>query len=559
MTQEREVLDVDVLFVGAGPAGLAGALHLANLAEKEKEAGRIEGEGLEIAVIEKAAEVGMHGISGAVLDPKAIRELIPDFEAVGAPIESPVTSDEFYFLTDGGKFKSPINPPQLQNHGNYIVSLGNLTKWMAEKVEEKGVYVFTGFPGSELLYEGDQVVGVRTGDKGIDKDGAHKSNFQPGTDIRAKVTILCEGVRGSLAKQLIAKHGLESKDHPQVYTTGVKEVWEMPEGRVSPGRVIHTLGFPLPAETFGGGFIYGMSRNRWSVGFVTGLDYRNPFTDPHHEMQKFKTHPLVKGLLDGGKMVSYGAKAIPEGGYYAMPKPIVNGLMIAGDSAGFLNAARLKGIHLAMKSGMLAAETALAAVQAGNVTEAGLAGYSGKIKASWAHTELWGQRNFHQPYQKNLWNGMLHTGLQMITGGRGLIDPFPSVPGYARMEKKKDYFGSADAKPDKIKFDGTLTFDKLSDVYLSGTTHDENQPCHLKVADLDVCASSCTKDYGNPCQHFCPAAVYEPLYKDDGSLDRLQINFSNCVHCKTCDIADPYQIITWVTPEGGDGPNYQNL
>jgi len=559
MSPEREVLEVDVLFVGAGPAGLAGALHLANLAEKEKEAGRIEGEGLEIAVIEKAAEVGMHGISGAVLDPKAIRELIPDFEAEGAPIESPVTSDEFYILTGGGKLKSPINPPQLQNHGNYIISLGNLTKWLGARVEDKGVYVFTGFPGSELLYEGDQVVGVRTGDKGIDKNGEQKPNFQPGTDIRAKVTILCEGVRGSLAKQLIAKHGLASKDHPQVYTTGVKEVWEMPEGRVQPGRVIHTLGFPLPADTFGGGFIDGMSRNRWSVGFVTGLDSRNPFTDPHHEMQKFKTHPLVKGLLEGGKMVSYGAKAIPEGGYYAMPKPVVNGLMMTGDSAGFLNAARLKGIHLAMKSGMLAAETALSAILAGDVTEKGLSSYREKIRASWAHAELWGQRNFHQPYQKNLWVGMFHTGLQMITGGRGLIDPFPSTPGYARMETKQKFFGNADAKPEKIKYDGTLTFDKLSDVYLSGTTHEENQPCHLKVADLNVCATRCTRDYGNPCQHFCPASVYEPLYKDDGSFDRLQINFSNCVHCKTCDIADPYQIITWVTPEGGDGPNYQNL
>ncbi len=559
MSPEREVLEVDVLFVGAGPAGLAGALHLADLVEREKAAGRLPAEGLEIAVIEKAAEVGMHSLSGAVLDPRGIRELIPDFEAEGAPIESLVTGDEFYFLTESGKLKPPINPPPLQNHGNYVISLGNLTKWMASRAEAKGVYVFTGFPGAELLYDGNTVNGVRTGDKGIDKHSQQKSNYAPGTDIRAKVTILCEGVRGSLTKQLIHRHNLQPKDHHQTYTTGVKEIWEMPEGRVTAGQVIHTLGFPLPTDTFGGGFIYGMSRNRWAVGFVTGLDYRNPFTDPHHEMQKYKTHPFVRSLLTGGKMVSYGAKAIPEGGWYAMPKPVVDGAMICGDAGGFLNAQRLKGIHLAMKSGMLAAETALEAVQKKDVSEATLLAYRDRINASFIRTELWGVRNFHQPYQQGLLSGLFHTGLQMVTGGRGLVDPFPSMPGHERMQTIQEYFGRADAKPAKIKYDGVLTFDKLSDVYLSGTTHEENQPCHLKVADLNICATKCVKEYGNPCEHFCPAAVYEPIKREDGSLERLQINFSNCVHCKTCDIADPYQIITWVTPEGGDGPNYQNL
>jgi electron-transferring-flavoprotein dehydrogenase len=559
MSPEREVLEVDVLFVGAGPAGLAGALHLARHVKREKEAGRFTGEGLEIAVIEKAAEVGMHGISGAVLDPRGIRELIPDFEAEGAPIESPVTGDEFYFLTETGQFKPPVNPPPLQNHGNYVISLGNFTKWLAGKVEEEGVYVFTGFPGSELLYEGTTVVGVRTGDKGVDKNGEKKANYAPGTDIRAKVTILCEGVRGSLSKQLIARFGLEPKDHPQVYTTGVKEIWEMPEGRVTAGRVIHTLGFPLPADTFGGGFIYGMSRNRWAVGFVTGLNARNPFNDPHHEMQRFKTHPLVRKLLEGGKMVAYGAKAIPEGGWYAMPRPYVDGAMLCGDTGGFLNAQRLKGIHLAMKSGMLAAETAYDAVRSSDVSATKLAAYKAKVDASFIRRELWPVRNFHQPYQQGLWTGIFHTGLQMVTGGRGLTDPYPSQPGHERIDTVARYYGRADAQPKKIKFDGELTFDKLSDVYLSGTTHEENQPCHLKVADLNICATKCVEEYGNPCQHFCPAAVYEPIQREDGSFERLQINFSNCVHCKTCDIADPYQIITWVTPEGGDGPNYQNL
>ena len=421
MSPEREVLEVDVLFVGAGPAGLAGALHLANLVEREKAAGRLPAEGLEIAVIEKAAEVGMHILSGAVLDPRGIRELIPDFEAEGAPIESLVTGDEFYFLTESGKFKSPINPPPLRNHGNYVISLGNLTKWMAGRAEEKGVYIFTGFPGAELLYEGNTVNGVRTGDKGIDKNGQPKSNYAPGTDIRARVTILCEGARGSLTKQLIHRHHLAPKDHPQVYTAGVKEIWEMPEGRVTAGRVIHTLGFPLPTDTFGGGFIYGMGRNRWAVGFVTGLDYRNPFTDPHHEMQKYKTHPLVRSLLSGGKMVAYGAKAIPEGGWYAMPRPVVDGAMICGDAGGFLNAQRLKGIHLAMKSGMLAAETALEAVQKKDVSEKTLSVYRDRINASFIKTELWAVRNFHQPYQKGLVNGLFHTGLQMVTGGRELV------------------------------------------------------------------------------------------------------------------------------------------
>jgi len=560
---EREVLEFDALFVGAGPAGLAGAIHLSDLIDSHNRAvaagapGKPLGE-MTIAVLEKSSTVGAHGISGAVLDPRAMRELLPDFIERGCPAETQVTRDDVYFMWEKSSFRLPLVPPMLQNHGNYVLSLGKLVAWMAGVAEEKGVLVLTETPAASPIVEDGRVLGVRTGDKGVNKQGQRKPNYQPGADCRARVTVLSEGPRGTIAKALEKQLGLTAGRNAQVYSTGVKELWEMPAGRVEKGRVIHTLGFPLPNETFGGGFIYGVDDTHWSVGFVTGLDYRDPTTDPHLNLQRFKTHPLVRSLLEGGKPVAYGAKAIPEGGWWAMPQLAAEGFLLCGDTGGFLNGARLKGVHLAIKSGMLAAETVLDCLLAGDFSKERLGAYQTRVRSSWAADELRRVRNFHQGFEHGLFAGLFHTGIQMMLGGRDLFgDRLGNTPGHERMRKLAEVHPNG--KPPAPRFDGTLTFDKLADVYLSGTGHDEDQPVHLVVADTTVCATRCREEYGNPCQHFCPANVYEMVPSDDQGGLRLQINASNCVHCKTCDIADPYQIITWVTPEGGGGPDYKNL
>ena len=561
---EREVLEFDVQFVGAGPAGLAGAIHLANLIAKHNEAVAAGGPGeaigeTNIAVLEKAAEVGAHGFSGAVMDPRGLAELLPDWRERGCPIAAEVTGDDVYILSAGGQFKLPFLPPALHNDGNLIVSLGDLTKWMAGIAEELGVLIATETPAASALVENGRLLGVRTGDKGVSKAGEKKPTYQPGADALAKVTVLCEGPRGTIAKQVEKTLGLTEGRDPQVYATGVKELWEVPAGQAVKGKVIHTMNWPLPADTFGGGFIYGLSDTQWYVGFCTGLDSPDPTSDPHGNLQRFKTHPLVAKLLAGGKPVAYGAKAIPEGGWYAMPKLSADGLLIAGDSGGFLNGGRLKGIHLAIKSGMLAAETAFACLKAGDFSKEKLAAYESAVAASWAGEELRSMRNFHQAFDGGLWQALPRTGFQMYMGGR---DPFGDrLHGHSSHERMKKLRAvHPSGKPAAPKFDGTLTFDKLADVYLSGTIHDEDQPVHLVVADTSVCATQCREEYGNPCQHFCPASVYEMVPDDakPGAL-KLQINASNCVHCKTCDIADPYQIITWTTPEGGGGPAYKQL
>ncbi len=562
---EREVLEFDVQFIGAGPAGLAGAIHLAGLIEKHNQAvaagaaGKPLGE-ITIAVLEKSATVGAHGISGAVLDPRALSELIPDYREQGCPIESDVARDDVYFLWERGQFRLPLVPPMLDNHGCHVVSLGNLVAWLAKIAEEKGVLVATETPAARAIVENGRVRGVVAGDKGVNKQGERKPNYQPGSECRARATVLCEGPRGTIGRSLEGPLGLTEGRNAQVYSTGVKELWEMPPGRGEKGRVIHTLGFPLPAETFGGGFIYGMSDTHWSVGFVTGLDSRDPTTDPHANLQRFKTQPLVRALLEGGKPVAYGAKAIPEGGWWAMPRLAADGLLLCGDSGGFLNGARLKGIHLAIKSGMLAAETLFDCLLAGDFSKERLAGYEKRVAESWAARELKSVRNFHQGFEHGLFAGLVNVGAGMVTGGRDILlrDRLGNVPGHERMRRLAAVH--ANGKPAAPRFDGKLTFDKLADVYLSGTRHDEDQPVHLVVADTSVCATKCREEFGNPCQHFCPANVYEmvPDEAKPGAL-KLHINASNCVHCKTCDIADPYQIITWVTPEGGGGPNYRQL
>jgi electron-transferring-flavoprotein dehydrogenase len=562
----RETLEVDVLFVGAGPANLAGAYRLGRLVAEHNQRG--ESPKLEpmIAMIEKSAEVGQHVLSGAVLDPRALDELIPDFRAGDGPFHQLVTGDTVLLLTRRGKLKLPIVPPPLQNHGKYVVSLGDVVRWLAPQVSDMGVQIFPGFPGVAMLYDGTRVVGVRTGDKGIDSKGQRKGNFEPGIDLRAKVTVVGEGARGSLCKELFARLGLHSSVQPQLYAIGVKELWEVPAGRIRAGSVVHTLGYPLKSEEFGGAFLYAMSETQLSLGLVIGLDYKDPFLDPQERLQQLKGHPFFKTILAGGKLLHYGAATLPEGGYYSLPKLWADGVLVVGDSAAFLNGMRLKGIHLGMKSGMLAAETIYEALCKRDFSAATLAGYERRFQQSWAKQELWKARNFHQAFAGGLYAGLVHAGLQLLTGGRGLRDPWRVPAGHEHMRTVQEYYGrpyaraagGAGAAPDKLKCDGTLAFDKLTDVYHSDTSHEENQPCHLVVRDLDLCHDRCTREYGNPCQHFCPASVYEWLPQEGGG-QTFQINFSNCVHCKTCDIMDPYQIIDWTTPEGGGGPRYVHM
>ncbi len=567
---ERESLEMDVVFVGAGPANLSGAFHLAKLVAEHNsaiESGKLQAKSLgeiQLAVIEKGSSIGAHVLSGAVMDPKGLAELIPDFIEQGAPVESAVKEDHFLYLTPRRAIRSPITPPPLRNHGYYIVSLNRLTAWLGEKCEEVGINIFPEFPGAEMLYDDDdRVIGVRTGDKGIDKEGKRKPNFEPGIDLVAKVTVLGEGVRGSLTKKLIQRLGLAEGREPQIYSLGVKELWELPDDRYPTGRVTHTLGFPSDQWTYGGGWIYGMQNRILNLGYVTGLDYRDPLIDPHAEFQRFKSHPFLAKLLDGGKMIRYGAKAIVAGGMHTMPKLYADGVLIVGDSAGFLNAARLKGIHSAIKSGMLAAETIFEALLADDFSGARLQNYERRVRESWITPELRRYRNFHAGFRHGRWLGMVNAGLQYITGGRawGIFDRDHQEPGHEAMRKLSVYGYQNDDPAQRYKdlrFDGVLTFNKVTDVYHAAVAHAEDQPAHLHVLDTNVCAARCANEYGNPCQRFCPAAVYEMADNGNGER-RLQINFSNCVHCKTCDIMDPYQIINWVTPEGGGGPDYKGM
>ena len=560
---EREALDVDVVIVGAGPAGLAAAYKLAQLIQTHNDANpEKKMEGISIALLEKGKEIGSHGISGAVMDPRGIAELMPDWLERGCPVEAPVGNDAFWYMTEKGKLASPILPPPMQNHGNYVISLGEMCRWLGPIVGEMGVDLFAEFAATRVLVEEGKVVGVRTGDKGIDKNGQPKSNYEPGVDVRAKVTILAEGPRGTLTKQLAGMFDLYEGKNPQTYAVGVKELWQLPDDRFAPGTVIHTLGYPLDMDTFGGSFIYGMKDRIVDIGLVVGLDYKNPTMDPHDELQKLKLHPAVQEILRGGKMIAAGAKAIPEGGYFSMPRLYGDGFMILGDSASFLNGARLKGIHLAFKSGILAAEAAFQALLSGDFSSSQLQQYDDLFAASWAKEELWKDRNFHQAFEHGQVAGMLNAGLGMVTGGRGfgVKTKLDGHSGHERMERIQRYFGTEDPHPPgKVKYDGQYTFDKVTNVYNGGVIHEENQPAHLLILDTEVCITRCTEEYGNPCFHFCPAQVYEPQPTADGRGRVPFLNFTNCFHCKTCDIMDPYQVITWVPPEGGGGPDYKKL
>jgi len=546
----REVLDIDILFVGGGPASLAGALHLKDSLNKDN----IDAS---IAIIEKASEVGAHSLSGAVVDPRSLRELFPELSNEDFPFEFPVNKEYMYYLSKNRKFSVPFIPKPMSHHGCYIASIGKLTRWLEKKCEEKDIDIFPGFPGSALLYdESDKkVIGVRTADRGVDKNGVKKSDFEPGVDIHSKVTLLGEGSRGSLTKKLIKKFNLMNGKNPQNWAIGVKELWQLPEKKLPDGYVAHTLGFPLGHSLFGGGWIYTMKNNILDIGVVVGLDYKNPNIDPHHELQLMKTHPWIKKILEGSEILAYGSKTLPEGGLYSIPKLAVDGAMLIGDSAGFLNGQRLKGIHLAMKSGMLASDTIKDALKENDFSEKSLSRYQENFEKSWAYKELYKARNFHQAFDKGLVYGMANAGIGLVTNGRGfgLYNRLSSKSGHEHMSSKENY---KSCNKYEIEYDNKIILDKLTDVYYSATSHNEDQVPHLHINDQSICIDKCKEEFGNPCQNFCPANVYEIV--DDGE-ERLQINFSNCVHCKTCDIMDPYQVIDWVTPEGGDGPSWKNM
>ncbi|HIF41545.1 MAG TPA: electron transfer flavoprotein-ubiquinone oxidoreductase [Planctomycetes bacterium] len=545
---EREELPVDVLLVGAGPASLSCAIHLKRLFEERGMGDK------EILVIDKAKEIGHHTLSGAVMDPRGIAELFPDWRERGFPVISEVGDDWAEWLRPGGKhwtMKGPLCPPQLKNHGNLMVSLNRVVGWLAEQAEQAEIMIQPGFPAAQTLYEGERVVGIDVRDGGIAKDGSAKANFEAGARVRAEVTVFAEGTRGSLAKQLFARHDLCAGKNPQTYGTGIKELWRVREevGREMHGKVFHTGGYPLHDGGYGGSWVYGVAPDQVSIGFVVGLDHGDAALDPHALFVQWKQHERIRSLLEGGEVLRYGAKTVPEGGYHSMPKLFGDGFVLVGDSAGFLNAASLKGIHLAIKSGMLAAEAIADALQAGDTSAQGLAQYGELFEASWAKDELWSVRNYRQAFASGLSTGMLDFAVQQVTGGRGL---------QARRSGHEDHTcmqSAAQAKLAKPKFNDADSMDKLTDVYLSGAIHEEDQPSHLLVVDPTICVERCTQEYGNPCQHFCPAAVYE---WPEGT-DAVVINASNCVHCKTCDIADPYENIEWLVPEGGGGPKYVDM
>jgi electron-transferring-flavoprotein dehydrogenase len=559
---ERESMEVDVLYVGAGPATLASAIHLMNQIEAANRAAEAAGkppiEPPTVLVLEKGAEVGDHMLSGAVMNPKGIRELVPDFENQGFPTEYVCDYAGFWIFHPKGRIVSPIVPPNFRKKGYHVVSLNRVAKWMAERAEAAGVEVYPGFAGDELLVDDKRVIGVRTGDMGIDKNGNPKSTFSPGMDIFAKVTVLGEGVRGSLSKQLIERFGLQGPN-PQIYETGVKEIWKIDPKKHQPGRVVHAMSFPKILKEFHGVWLYDMQDDLISYGFVTPLNAESPHCDPHLEAQKFKTNPWMKDLLEGAELMKYGAKVLPNGGLNSQPKLYTDGAMLIGDSASMCNAQNLAGIHTAIKSGMLAAEAIVDALEKKDFTSNTLGGYAERYRNSWLYQEHYQARNFGPSAERGFFFFMLNEPLRMITGGRGLIDNMKVEPGYKAM-KHLSALPKKEQEKEPFEFDGVLTFDKEHLVQFSGTAHESDQPPHLVVADTDVCRTTCAEEYGNPCESFCPAAVYEMVPDSENpGKKKLFIHHENCVHCKTCDIADPYQIITWTPPEGGEGPSYDRM
>jgi electron-transferring-flavoprotein dehydrogenase len=543
---ERESMQYDVVIVGGGPAGLAAAIRIRQLSTETS-----------VCVLEKGSEIGAHILSGAVMDPRALNELFPDWQERGAPLNVPVSEDRFLMLSGTGALRAPnfLLPACFTNHGNYVISLGNLCRWLAQQAEGLGVEIFPGFAAAEVLYdERGAVKGVATGDLGIDKKGEKTDAYQPGMELHAKYTFFAEGCRGHLGKQLEERFSLRANAQTQTYAIGLKELWEIKPEKHQPGLVIHTAGWPLDRSTYGGSFLYHLDNNQAAVGFVVGLSYANPYLNPFEEFQRYKTHPSIRGFLEGGKRLVYGARAIAAGGVQSLPKLVFPGGCLIGDDAGFLNASRIKGTHCAIKTGMLAAEAAHEALQAGRAADE-LGAYPDAYRKSWLYNELWRARNFKPWMAKGLYTGSLMFGIdQVLLRGRAPWTLSHKGPDHAQLRPKSEFAPIAYPKPD-----GLLSFDRLSSVYLSNTNHNEDQPVHLRLKDASVPVRVNLELYDAPEQRYCPAGVYEIVRDDDGSNPRLQINAPNCVHCKTCDIKDPTQNIVWVTPEGGGGPNYPNM
>jgi electron-transferring-flavoprotein dehydrogenase len=545
----RESMQYDVVIVGGGPAGLSAAIRLKQLAaEKGAEVG--------VCVIEKGSEIGAHILSGAVIDPRGLDELFPDWKDRGAPLKTPVSEDRFLFLTASRSFKTPnfLLPECFRNHGNYIVSLANVCRWLGQQAETLGVEIYPGFAAAEVLYDDQGAVrGVATGDMGVGRDGKHTDQYQPGIELRGKYTFFAEGCRGHLGRQIMQRFRLCENADPQVYGIGLKELWEIDPKKHQPGLVIHSAGWPLDADTYGGSFLYHMEDNLVSAGFVVGLAYANPWLNPYEEFQRYKTHPHIRTFFEGGKRIAYGARAIAAGGLMSLPKLAFPGGALVGDDAGFLNASRIKGSHTAIKSGMLAADAAFSALQAGRSGDE-LEAYGSAFNASWLFDELYRARNFKQWMAKGLYSGSAMVGIeQTLLGGK-----FPWTLHHQHADHECLRPASEFQPIEYPKADGKLTFDRLSSVFISNTNHEENQPCHLTLKDPGVPVAINLAKYAGPEQRYCPAGVYEFVKNDDGS-DRLQINAQNCVHCKTCDIKDPTQNIVWVVPQGGGGPNYPNM